>query len=409
MYQIPPTIFQQVERVTPLSLPASFIKRQFTYVKFSDANASMVMDLGGWISKIPAPRNPALDIFFDCNSLDYNGISRLYLIECSIVGTWLSANLVAGLLSLTVSVLGTFVTGIAITTTLSLLPITITLKPDDSYISFSSSVKSNWIIWSDVGNLDFTIGKDNVAGERPLDWKGNIYSIRKLGNKVIVYGQNGVSMLIPSGAAFGLNTFYRIGLKGKNAVTGDMTKNFFIDTNGCLWRLSETFESLGYEEYLSELNDNTVMSYDDMNNLVYICDGELGFVYNPKSKSLGEGPVNITGIGHQSGVTYITASSTIVNAPFSICTDIYDFGNRAGKTVFSLEFGTSLLTGLYAAVDWRRSKQESFTQTPWYTVSNQGRATILAYGREFRIRVKTTSYEYFELDYIKVNGVADAY
>ena len=64
---------------------------------------------------------------------------------------------------------------------------------------------------------------------------------------------------------------------------------------------------------------------------------------------------------------------------------------------------------LSVAVDWRRDKSSEFTQTPWYTVSAHGRAYVIAYGREFRFRVKAASYESFELDYIKVNGVADAY
>jgi len=30
----------------------------------------------------------------------------------------------------------------------------------------------NWVSWSNIGALDFTIWKDNIAGRRPFDWKG---------------------------------------------------------------------------------------------------------------------------------------------------------------------------------------------------------------------------------------------
>ena len=33
--------------------------------------------------------------------------------------------------------------------------------------------KRNWVKWSDIGHLDFTIWKDNVAGERPMDLDGS--------------------------------------------------------------------------------------------------------------------------------------------------------------------------------------------------------------------------------------------
>ncbi|MFA5037728.1 MAG: hypothetical protein WC479_11195 [Candidatus Izemoplasmatales bacterium] len=206
-----------------------------------------------------------------------------------------------------------------------------------------------------------------------------------------------------------MNTIYRIGLKGKHAVAGDETKQFFIDNTGCMWKVSDSLKSLGYSEYLDSLNSSVVMSYDSSENLLYICDGVLGFVFDVEGESLGKGPVNITGIGYKSGTQYVTASSTISTDAFEICTDIFDLGVRAGKTIFSVELGTDLTAGLYVSVDWRRDKAGSFTQTPWYAVSAQGRATVIAYGREFRFRVKTASYEYFELDYIKINGVADAY
>jgi len=269
--------------------------------------------------------------------------------------------------------------------------------------------KANWIKWSNIGSLDFTIWKDNIAGEHPLDWKGWVYAIKKLRDKIVVYGENGVSLLTPVGPAYGLNTIYRIGLKGKHAVTGDDTKHFFIDRDGKLIKLTDSIDILDYSEYLSTLYSSIVMSYDALNNLVYICDGDKGYVFDVSGNSLGECQGNITGVGYQSGTLYITAPAAIITDPFEICTDIYDFGTRNGKTIHSLEFGTDLTTGLYASIDYRRDKATGFSQTPWYTVWKNGMVPINAYGREFRFRVKTLIYEQFNLDYILINGVQDAY
>jgi len=356
----------------------------------------------------PADRNPALDLTFDCTLNDStNTPDRGKLIVYpTLLGDWISVNIAEDAFAATLSLLGTWGSGIIAD---GLFVATLTLKPNDDYIYFVSSVKENWIKWSEIGSLDFTIGQGNVAGERPLDWKGLVYAVKKLNNKVVVYGENGISLLVPAGAVFGLNTIYRIGLKGKHAVTGDETKHFFVDSFGKLWKLSDGMQMLDYSEYLSEMTSNIVLTYDKFNNLVYICDGSVGYVYDVVTGSLGKCSPNITGIDYQSGIQYVTASSTIVTDPFEICTDIYDLGVRAGKTIFSLEFGVDLTNDLYAAIDYRRNKAGSFTQTPWYTVSSIGRVFITAYGREFRIRVKTAEYEYFELDYIKVNGVADAY
>jgi hypothetical protein len=396
-YKIPSTVYEGVAQAQ-LTLPtSSFIKQQFLYVILPDANAGMTSGISGWMGRLPAERNPALDLSLACEPL---------ILTTSITGTWINVSIVASPITVTISQLGAFGSGIIAN---GLIELTLSILPSASYINFSEAVKANWIKWSDIGSLDFTIGKDNVAGERPLDWKGFVYCIKKLGSRVVVYGENGISFLIPSGPVFGLETVYRIGLKGKRAVSGDSSKHFFVDNAGKLWKLTDGLNKLGYEEYLSKLNKSIVLSYDEERNMLYICDGVLGYIYNAESGSFGEGPENITGIGYQSETAYVTASSTITTVPFEICTDIFDLGSRAGKTIFSIELGTDLTTNLYVSVDWRRDKAGEFMQTPWYAVSMQGRAIVVAYGREFRFRVKTTSYEYFELDYIKVNGVADAY
>lgn len=268
---------------------------------------------------------------------------------------------------------------------------------------------AGFVRWSDIGHLDFTEGKDNVAGHMPLDWRGTVYSIRKFRNKVIVYGAGGVSFLNPVGTSYGLETFYRVGLKGAQAVCGDESKQFFIDSGGKMWKIADSLELLDYSEFLGTFGADLVMTYDKLNNLVYICDNTNGYVYDVAMNSLGKGPAKITAYEYQAGTSYIGASDTISIPAFEICTDIYDLGTRAAKTIYWVEFGTDLTGALYASIDYRRSKAASFTQTPWYLVPSNGRVHLRAYGVEFRFRAKLLTYEYFELDYIKVYGVADDY
>ena len=384
-----------------VSVPPSRLLVDVSVGTILDGSCSATVTGSGAYSLVtPAPRDTALDLYFDLDAQE-----SYPTVITTLLGDWANTALVSTVLSTLVTLLGTYNAGIG--TDDGLLDVTITLKPDEDYIFFASSAKSNWIKWSDIGSLSFTIGRDNVAGERPLDWKGYVYAVKKLGNKVAVYGQNGVSFLLPSGTLFGLNTVYRVGLKGRCSVAGDESKHFFVDALGQLWKLTESMQKLGYSEYLLSMNSNTVLTYDNTTNLLYICDGSVGYVYNVATDNLGKCSPNITGIDYQTEVQYVAASSAIVTDPFEICTDIYDFGIRNSKTIFSLEFGTDLSTALYAAIDYRRDKSESFVQTPWYTVSSVGRVFITAWGREFRFRAKTLEYEAFELDYIKVNGDAD--
>ena len=379
----------------------------------------VTLSQNGNMSHFPlAVRNTALDTFYDCRTLGNDGIARGILsLTIDILGTWLNVGIVALPITVTITNPGTYVTGTLLSTT-ALLELTITMCPAADMVT--EGVRENWVKWSNIGNLDFTIWKDNIAGERPLDWRGWVYAIKKLGNKIIIYGENGVSLLIPSGNTYGLLSVYKIGLKGKQAVAGSNSEHFFIDTSGDLYSLGENVmkaslfdasiypEKLGYSEYLASLS-NPVLSWDEKNNLLYIADGSLGFVYSVDSKSLGSGPINITGIGSQGGVTYVAASTTIVNPVFEVCTDVYDMGSRKNKTISSIELGTDVTGDLWTSIDYRLDKADSFSSLDWSRVNPNGISVTPCFGVEFRFKVKRTTYAYFELDYIKINGAIHGY
>jgi len=295
-------------------------------------------------------------------------------------------------------------------------PIWGTIISDNAGIAYFSgdadllleNLKSNFVKWSKIGKMDFTIDKSNVAGERPMDWKGWLYNVKKLGGKNVAYGSNGVTFLTPHGKAWGMQTVYRVGLKSKLAIAGTEEIHFFIDNKDQLISLADGLEKLDYSEYLSVLTDPALF-FDVEANLLYICDGTYGFVYSPMDKSLGEGPVNITGISSQGGTLYVTAPAAITTPAFEICTDIHDLSTRKNKTVFELEFGTNLEGTLQAAIYYRRDFKGSFTSTPWYNVTERGSVFITAMGREFMFRAKALEYEYFEIDRIKINGIVHAH
>jgi hypothetical protein len=223
-----------------------------------------------------------------------------------------------------------------------------------------------------------------------------------------VYGENGVSALIPQGNVWGLQAVHSLGLKGKHAVAGTESAHYFIDREGDLFGLSDGLQRMGYAEYLNGLT-SPVMSRDNESGLIYICDGAQGFVYNPDDQSLGEGPKNITGLHAQGGTLYIVSPATITTDAFEICTDILDMGTRKAKTLRSVDFGTDVAQSLTACIDYRRNKASDWSQTEWRTVGANGKCFITCFGNEFRVRAKAAAYEYLELDYLTLNGTIHDY
>jgi len=283
-------------------------------------------------------------------------------------------------------------------------PIVINVSLHHTYAVVEAPNKCNWVKWSKIGSLNFTIDESNIAGERPLDWKGCVYKLLKLDKAVIAYGSNGVTVLTPSGISYGMQTIHRLGVVARTAIAGTDTEHYFIDTEDMLYKLStEGLKKLDYSEYLT-LMTNPVLSLDPETGLLYICDGEIGFVYSTKSDSFGSGPINVAGVGSQSGTLYLTAPDTIDIPKFDICTDIYDLGIRKPKTIHWIELGTDLTYKLQVMVESRISNKGSFIQSNWALVNPSGIAYIPCYGVEFKFHVRSYVYEYLELDYIKVTG-----
>jgi hypothetical protein len=343
---------------------------------------------------VPGTSAPS-QIEYPANLILYPGPIEITL---SLHGEILNKTVFVQPLIITLSLLGSYAKDVYIDG--GPIEITITLH---SYGTLTAGAnKCNWIQWSKVGYLDFTIDESNVAGERPLDWKGCVSEILKLVDRVIVYGENGVSMMSPAGVNWGMQTLHRLGVVCKPV--GTDTEHFFIDKTNKLYRLAgDGLKLLDYSEFLSTLT-NPRMLLDTETGIIYICDGELGFVYSTKSGSFGSGPVNVTGVGTQSGTLYVVASDIIEVPKLHICTDIYDLGTRKPKTIQWIEVGTDLSNGLQAMVESRVSNKQGFMESRWILVNPSGMAFIPCYGREFKFHLRSFIYEYLELDYLRVTG-----
>lgn len=332
-------------------------------------------------------------------TLDRTYLVNPIVISLSVHGAPANVGIGVNPIIITLEQTGKFLTGLVLPTGI----ITIEIKLPVTNVVFEH-FKKNWVKWSKIGHLDFTIDASNVAGERPMDWKGWVYGIKKLVDKIAVYGQNGVSIMKPNGVYYGLDTIHPIGIMGKGAFTGTDKAHFFIDTLGQLFMLTASdLVKLDYSEYLSVLS-SPVMSLDVEKELIYICDGTVGYIYGIRSGSFGTGPINITGIGAQAGNLYVAAPSIISTPKFEICTDTYDLETRKPKTITVIEVGCNLSQHLHVSVDYRKANNEAFRRIPWYLVNPDGRSYPKCYGLEFRFRLRSFIYESFKIDYIKVHG-----
>jgi hypothetical protein len=307
--------------------------------------------------------------------------------------------------------LGRYVSGTTIVSTSTLLVASLELRVGGVSVQSSAlgePVGSNWLRWSKIGSLDFTIDQSNIAGQMPLPTHGAIYQILQRDQAILVYGRNGVFSLNPVNMAFGYKQLLHVGLKSKQAVIDTGDAHYFIDALARLWTWDTGPQLLDYREWLGGLS-SPVLSFNPNTRLLYLCDGTLGYVYNVDSHSFGKGPATVTGIDSLYGSVYVVASGTMTIPAFAITTDITDFGTRKMKSIQSLEIAADTTLTLQAAIDYRHDKAAAFLTTSWQTIDRRGQVFIACLGSEFRFLVKATSAGVFHVDSLIVNGVVHAH
>ena len=339
-------------------------------------------------------RFPAAPVNSDLNiTIEAGPIS----IGASVEGESSNVGIASGSVSIGVSLKGGIVTGVVIEAG------PITLSSSFKTADFAIKGTQPFVKWSKIGALDFTIDQSNMAGTAPMRWPGVIYKILQLENKVIVYGSGGITAMLPNDLVWGSQEIFPRGIKGKNAAVGSDTVHYFIDYQGYLWEIKQGLRKVGYKEFLGAMT-NPVMTMDEDEGLIYICDGTYGYVFNIVENSLGKCPPNITGFLQVNGVKKLVSAGAITNQAYSIITDLYDFGTRKLKAIDYVEISSDVSQNLYVAVDYRRGYKDSLATTPWFLVNPSGQAFCRCDGVEFRLRVKALTYESFVIDSIKFRG-----
>lgn len=268
--------------------------------------------------------------------------------------------------------------------------------------AIAGNVKSPWydcdetyIIWSDIGNYDFSINRGNKAGYRRDHYGGIVYRVKQLGNSVLVYSSNGITQMIPTiepTPAFGFQPVHDIGLLSPYALAGYDSIHVFIDSAYNVCRMTEKgIEVVGYSYLIKELSDIIVVSYDRLNKDFYISDGTTTFLLSPFG--LTRVPQNISAIWD----TY-AAVRTQNREPGKIITHEFDFGYRATKTIFAVELGARNFNSARGAIQWKVSDGD-FKQTSLLPFNKMKWLQKVITGSDFRV--------YIELDNITENTVLE--
>ncbi len=259
-----------------------------------------------------------------------------------------------------------------------------------------------YIVWSNIGDVSFVPNRRNEAGYRRDPFGGEVYHVRRLGDDVIVYTSNGITRMFPvssPAATFGFEELHGVGVLNRGAVNGDLNQHLVIDRDYVVWKVTkEGLKELGYAEYIEGLDAeygagiprNVIVNFNPYKRDFYISDGTKSLLLSPYGMTNYPDPVSAVWYDEVNWheLCGLPETPDEENYPL-IVSDIIDMGYRAQKTIYTVELGGSALINPTVAIDWRMHPLVNFERTDFVPVNNEGIATLIISGTEFRICVKS--------------------
>lgn len=314
--------------------------------------------------------------------------------------------------------------------------------PSEVLATATSGLGKNWVWWSSIGGgdmhyfLDTDLLKyatklatpdtgfdDNYPylnwlwlrremGARPMPWSGWVRQVRPMGDVVVVYGDKGVSVMLPVSSpypTFGLQDTPEdfpngmgIVTDGENnplcrdAVAGDDFKQVFVGADSNLWRLDRSASGakatkLGYSEYITDLGSGVRIDYNAREGDFHIhsAAGSGGFVLNKEMK-LGATGTHFTGF--QLTNPDLTLKKTNNSSSFAA-----RFGARNTDTPIGIQNVHKIVfvgrtTGMTARLWWRMGPNSNWNHTYYQAVSGRGEATFNVPCWQFEVECRAADY-----------------
>ncbi|MCK5861985.1 MAG: hypothetical protein KAH38_05840 [Candidatus Hydrogenedentes bacterium] len=257
--------------------------------------------------------------------------------------------------------------------------------------------QQNLVGWSAIGGEDIpnilagTVADDrilawNEAGVAEMPWSGAVQVLKTIGDDIIVYGENGISVLKSNGKGFGIQAVKglpnNIGVYGREAIDGDDTRHVFKGTDGQLWTISADLkaERLDYSWLLSGYD---YITYDAEQENYWIC-SNLSGSYLLGEHGLG-GPIDQMpkSIGIINNTKYITGTTYSEPITFELHSGDFNVSQNGQKRLTYVN-----LCGDFGNAQVQLSVKQGSNGT-WRTLSSvrcspDGAACVLAnfdYGR----------------------------
>jgi len=267
------------------------------------------------------------------------------------------------------------------------------------WLYYPSIAQSGYISGAGYSTSDpmiYEIVMRNDFGFMPMPWNGSVLAIKELGDFVVVYGSNGITILkqFPEPApTFGIVKNISIGIPDAGAVGGDDNVHMFLGGNGELFVLDSSLkmERLGYKEYFYDMLGTPIsISYDPILRRFFIANQNRCFLF---SNGLTEVSQRITSIEMYLGDVYAMGDDGYKDTRVLIVTDEFDFGTSDMKTIQDIRIDADGADLYSVAVDYKFNEKDGFIRSNFVQFNKQGWAYLNKAGTIFRLVLEADNFD----------------
>lgn len=307
-------------------------------------------------------------------------------------------------------------------------------SPVDVMTSELQYFSYNWVMWSNLGGGDvfwpFTeemalLGmpdttrfdllkshfEDSIKAQQigflEMPFKGRVEGLYKVGEFILVFGDDGIAVMTPvdkaEGFGFVARKIINSGINCNLSFAGTDQFCYFVDTTGTMWVFTAdgALQNLGYSNVLDR--GTSVfwnLFYDETIESLYLNPSDTSTNYVLNKNGLSKYPLRMTSFIRRDGQFYAfpqytgwytdtTYAATInpLDGSWEFTTNEIDFGVRAIKTIHSVQIDASFMEHMRVTIEYRYDPASAWSEADEVLVNDTGVAVSIVSGVDFRIKV----------------------
>ncbi len=251
-------------------------------------------------------------------------------------------------------------------------------------VSVWGDCDETFIVWSKIGEFNFTPDQTNEAGYRRDPYGGTILATRRLGHRVVVYSSKGITFMIPveETTSFNFIEASNIGMVNQGAVDGSFERQIFVGSDYVLREVTnEGIKPLGYKRFMEQLKDGQIIvRYEPSEENFYISNGEKTFMLSPYGLSEIRQHPSAVWKGGMLPDTVDERTPYFITGPF-------DFGYRGLKTIFTMELDAIGVDEVSGSTSWAHN-MNTWGDTVYRSSNNMGIVSTTVSGNIFDFRFR---------------------